>query len=474
MAQYAYERLSDESAAVLAGESSRSFGHAGSTLIFEAGPLAGPDGGVDFEAIRSAIESALYRVPRFRCKLRRIPIENQPVWVDDHEFNLDYHVRHTSLPRPGSPEQLRRVASRLQAQRLDRSRPLWEVWVLEGLAEGRFALLTKVHTALLEGTHPDLLEAMLSPNPAARCAPAAPYRPRPVPSPLELVRDEVLRGSRLPRRLATGLRSQLDRDPLELLREGARRSARMLGLDLPRGVDTPFNGTIGPHRRFDHLELPLADARRVREVFGGSVHDVLLATLCGAVTRYLRAHFVNPATLDFRAAVPVSLRDREEDEGIGEWIVELPIWEGDPARCLERVRERTRSLHEESPALDARAIPTERWTATRRLAQGARAMTSDAPVSLRLVNVPGPQQPFYLEGARLLDAYGKAPLGSHGGLGIAVLSYDGKLCWGLNADFDLVPDLTLFTDAVRESFAALVRAAAHQQTPLSVVGGSGE
>ena len=141
-------------------------------------------------------------------------------------------------------------------------------------------------------------------------------------------------------------------------------------------------------------------------------------------------------------------------------------------RCLERVCERTRSQQLENPALGARAIPAQRWTATRRLAQGARAMTSAVPVSLRVVNVPGPQRPFYLEGAALRASYGKVPLGEHGGLGIAITSYDGKLCWGLNADFDLVPDLPLFTDAIRESFEALVRAAAHRETPLSVVSGS--
>jgi len=472
MDRYWYERLSNESSAQLVGESSRSFAHAGTTLIFDTGPLAGPDGGVDFEAIRSAVEAALPRAPRFRCKLRWIPFENHPVWVDDPEFNLDYHVRHTSLPRPGSVEQLRRIAARLQAQRLDRSRPLWELWVVEGLAEGQFALLAKIHNALFEGTDADLLEALLSPNPAARCTQAPVYRPRPTPSPVELLRDELIGERSLPRRMAARLSTQLERDPVELMRGTARRAVRLLGYSLQRGSDTPFNGRIGPHRRFDHLELPLADAKRVRDAFGGSIHDVLLATLCGAVTRYLRAHFVNPATLDFRAAVPVSLREREADEGIGEWIVELPIWEGDPARCLARMRERTRTLHEESPALDARSLAAQRFTATRRLAQAARAMTSNAPVSLRIVNVPGPQQPLFLEGARLAAAYGKVPLGERGGLGIAITSYDGKLCWGLNADYDLVPDLALFSDAIRESFAKLVRAAAHHQTPLSVVGGA--
>jgi WS/DGAT/MGAT family acyltransferase len=471
MARYGYERVGTESAALLESESSRTFGHAGCTLIFEAGPLARPDGGVDFDAIRGAIESALYRVPRFRRKLRRVPIENHPIWVDDHEFNLDYHVRHTSLPRPGSLEQLRRVAARLQAQRLDRSRPLWGVWVVEGLAEGRFALLAKLHNALYEDADPDLLEVLLDPDPAARSEPAPPHRPRPIPSALELVRDELVRQLRLPRRLVERWSARLDDDPVEELRSAARRTLKLLGYSVRSTPDTPFNGPIGPHRRFDHLSLRLADARRIRDVFGGTIHDVILATLTSAVSRYLRAHFVNPATLDFRVAVPVSLRDGAEQERVGEWVLELPIWESDPVRCFESVCERTAARQRETPGLDARSLSVPRWTGTRRLAQGVRAMSARAPVSLRLVNVPGPQIPLYLEGAKLLASYGKVPLGAHGGLGIAVMSYDGTLCWGLNADFDLVPDLPEFSDAIRDAFDALVRAAAHRTTPLSVVRG---
>jgi WS/DGAT/MGAT family acyltransferase len=471
MARYAYERLDSVSATLLDQESSRGFGHAGAILIFEPGPLGRADGGVDFAAIRTAIEANLYRVPRFRSKLRRIPFENHPILVDDHEFNLDYHVRHTSLPRPGTMEQLRRVAARVQSQRLDRSRPLWELWVLEGLAEGRFAILTKIHNALYESTDADLLEVLLSADPSMRCGPVPPYRPRPVPSALELVRDEVVRQARLPRRAYARLAERLEGDPVETLRNATRSAIRMLGYSVSRRPDTPFNGSIGPHRRFDHLTLRLADARRVRDVFGGTIHDVILATLSGAVTRYLRAHFVNPATLDFRVAVPVSLRDSEEEQAVGEWILDLPIWEGDPVRCLESVRERTAAQQRETPGIRARALAEPRWTSSRRLSQGVRALSSQVPVSMRIVNVPGPQIPLYLEGAKLIASYGKVPLRAHGGLGVAIMSYDGMLCWGLNADFDLVPDLQRFSEAIRDAFDALVRAAAHRTTPLSVVRG---
>ncbi len=232
---------------------------------------------------------------------------------------------------------------------------------------------------------------------------------------------------------------------------------------------------MGPHRRFDHLLLPFGEARRIRKALGGTIHDVILTTLAGAVSRYLRAHYVNPATLDFRVAVPVSLRpsDGGGSDGfgsVGEWLLDLPVWESDPLRCFQGVRERTERHHEQSPGLDARRIISDsEWTSTRRLVQSARAIASKAPVSLRVVNVPGPQAPLYLRGARLLECYGKVPLGDNGGLGVAILSYDGKLYWGLNADFDLVPDLPRFTEAVRESFEALSQAAARKASPLKVV-----
>ena len=468
MARYAYERLSATSAVLLDAETSRCFGHSGATLVFEPGPLARPDGGVDFEAIRAAIESVLHRVPEYRQKLRWIPFEGHPIWVDDPEFSLDYHVRHTSLPRPGSAEQLRKVAARLQAQRLDRSRPLWECWVVEGLEGGRFALLLKLHNAMGEESRRDLLSALLAPDPDLEREPAPAYRPRPTPSAVELVRDEVLRQARLPRRLLGQVESlSRSEDVGHELRRRVQRLARLTGYSLRRGPETPLNGAVGPHRRFDHAAMPFGEARRIRRALGGTIHDVVLTTLSGAVSRYLRAHYVNPATLDFRVSVPVHLRDADE---VGEWVLELPIWESDPVRCFDGVRERTAKLHRESPGQRAQEIAGNReWAGTRRLVAGVRAMASRAPVSLRVVNVPGPQRPLHLLGARLAECYGKVPLGEHGGLGVAILSYDGQLFWGLNADFDLVPDLPRFTEALRDSFQALSRAAARRASPLSAV-----
>jgi WS/DGAT/MGAT family acyltransferase len=471
MARYAYERLRNDSAALLEIETSRQFAHTSVVAVFEAGPLGTPDGGVDIAAIRGAIESRLAQLPHYRRKLRRIPIENHPVWVDDHEFNLEYHVRHTSLPRPGGPAQLRQVAARVQSQRLDRSRPLWECWVLEGLEGGRFALLVKTHLALAQAGA-DLLEVLLSKDPADVFAAARPFVARPMPSAAELAYDELLRQLRLPRqalRRASRFFREAEHASDELQRR-ARRAAKLLGFSIRRLQETPLTGPIGPHRRSEYLAISLEDAKAVRRELGGSIHDVVIATVTGAVARYLRAHHVSPTTLDFRAAVPVSLRSGERRQGVGEWHLDLPVWEADAVRRLEKVRELTAALGKTSPPLGAAALAgEERWTGSRLLALGASAISNRRAEHLRLVNVPGSQAPLYFAGARLAEAYGLVPLGDEAGLGIGVLSYEGKLFVALNADFDRVADLALFRDAVAESFAELLREAQKRRARLSVV-----
>src|SRR5262245_29892944 len=440
MPRYAYERLANESARLLEIETSRQFAHTSMTAIFEAGPLARPDGGVDFAAIRRALEGRLAQVPHYRRKLRRVPVEQHPIWVDDHEFNLDYHVRHASLPRPGGPGELRQVASRVQAQRLDRSRPLWECWVLEGLEGGRFALLVKTHLAMAEAGA-DLLEALLGTDPAAPPREPAPYVPRPMPSVAELVRDELVRQLRLPRlalRRVDQLLRDRERTSADLQRQ-VRRVARMLGYSIRPLQETPLTGPVGPHRLCDYLVVSLDDAKTIRRELGGTIHDVVIAAVTGAVARYLRSHHVSATTLDFRAAVPVSLRSGARRQGVGEWHVELPVWEPDPVKRLERVQELTKALGKDSPPLGAAVLAgEERWIGSRLLALGARAISNRKPEHLRLVNVPGAQLPLYFAGARLVEAYGMVPLGDEAGLGVAILSYAGKLFIGLNADFDQI------------------------------------
>ncbi len=458
MARYFYERLSEESASFLHLEGSRFFAHSTTLLIFEPGRFVTDVGGVDFEALRAAIEARLHLAPRYRQKLRWVPIEQHPVWVDDREFKLEYHLRHTSVPRPGGAEQLKRMVARIHAQRLDRDRSPWECWVLEGIAGGRFALLFKTHHCLADGRGSgDLLQALLGVDPEAE-RPASPsFYPRPVPSPLELVWEEIVRASRLPRRGYERTRRLLGEASelrAEILLRG-RGIASLLGYRI-RGVETPLNGQVGPHRRFETVRVPLADLKPVRDRLDASLHDVILATVAGAVRSFLRERLVNPATLDFRVATPVLTRAAPGEGDLDEWLIDLPVWEKEALTRLERIRAQTREQRERSDALPASEILRDgEFTSPRLLSLGARTLSMRAPAHLAVVNVPGSQRPLYLEGSRLLECYGLTPLRRANGLAITAMSYDGSLYLALVADFDLLPDLPRFAAALRASIREL-------------------
>ncbi len=471
MARYTYDRLSPAAARLVSDESSRRLGHSGAALIFDTGPLAYSHGGVDFAALRGAIASCIARAPDYHRKLSRIPLENHPVWVDDHEFRLDYHVRHTSLPRPGSLQQLRRVAARIQAQRLDRSRPLWEYWVVEGLEGGRFALLTKTHYALIEDSGVDALQLLLTPNADAAYESTAPFSARPAPSALELFYDEVIFQARLPRRAWQMLREsfQPSREGPRQLRERMDAAARLLGFTLASRHDLPMSGPAGPHRIVDYLKLPLDVTHRVRRALGGSLLDVVVTTLAGAVGRYLSLHYVNPATLDFRVSTPVMLGDDPSGGSVGEWVFELPIWESDVSKRFKRVQEILRAENERLPAARSRDLfPLNDLAESGMPAATARIFAEPSRVPLRIGMLPGPPQPLYLRGAKLKECYAHVPLSGRAGLGISVFAYEGELCWGLNADYDRMPDLSRFSEALRQSFRELERVAADRPALVRV------
>jgi WS/DGAT/MGAT family acyltransferase len=467
MPHYSYERLTAESASFLAAERSTSFAHAASVLVFENGPLATQHGGVDIDAIKRAIASQLHRSARYRQKLRWIPFERHPVWVDDPHFNLDYHVRHTSLPRPGTREQLRQQVARIHAQRLDRSRPFWECWVLEGLEGDRFALLMKTHHSMVEDdSGPDLLQLVLSPEPRQALPEGPPYLPRPMPSSRELLVDEIARRARLPfevlERLRTlavgapGLREEL------LARAGAL--ARLLGYTLRRADETPLNGRIGPHRLFRELAFPFDAVRDVHRALGATITDVVLATLAGALRSYFADRLVNPSVLDFRVGLPVSVQQGDPETGLPdrlvEWLIELPLWERAAARRLAAISAQTERRARSDHALPAQALANAGiWIGSRMLSLGARAAPRQPRAHLALTHVPGPRAPLYLLGSRLLEGYGLGPLRPNQALGVAVFSCAGQLFWGLNADYDLVPDLDRLAAYLQASFAELQRAA---------------
>src|SRR5581483_2955773 len=332
MTSPAYDRLTALDSSFLLLETPHAPLHVASTLTFEAGPLRTPQGGVDADAIRARLTGELHRIPRYRQKIAWVPFTQRPVWVDDHRFNIDYHVRHTSLPRPGDEQQLKRLSARIMEQSLDPSRPLWEMWVVEGLEGGdRFALISKVHHCMIDGiSGVDLLNTMLSPTPEVEPHDPPRFIPRRVPTAFQLWRDEMLRRLRLPVDTIRDV-GHFVREAADLRREllsRARAIAGMLGTSLSVPSATPLNDKIGPHRRFDWLEMSLDESKQIRRALGGSINDVVLTVVTGAVQRFLERRNVNPGQIDFRVMAPVSVRSTDQRGKLGNrvsaWFLDLP------------------------------------------------------------------------------------------------------------------------------------------------------
>jgi WS/DGAT/MGAT family acyltransferase len=463
MARYAYERLKALDNSFLVLEKPTGYMHVASTQVFEAGPLRKENGGIDADAFKALTEGLLHLIPRYRQRLAWIPIENHPVWVDDERFNVDYHIRHTSLPRPGSEEQLKRLSARIMQQHLDRRRPLWEMWLVEGLERDRFAIISKVHHCMIDGVSGvDLMRILMTLTPEYEIPEAPAFIPRPAPSGLELLRDEVVRRMALPFAAVRGI-SNLVREARDVRREvlvQGRALMEMLGASLRRASETPLNREIGPHRRFDWLEMDLAEIKAIRKALGGTLNDVVLTIVTGAMRGYLNHRRVDPDAIDFRVLTPVSVRAETEQGALGNrvsaWIFELPIGEADPRKQLLAIHERTTHLKESKSATGAEVLTqVAEWTPSMLLSLGARNVTRLLPFNLVVTNVPGPQIPMYSLGCRMLASYPHVPLTDYLGLGIALMSYDGSLAWGFNADYDLVPDLATFVTAVQRSFEEL-------------------
>ncbi len=470
MARVYYEPLAEECARALGLETSRRRSHTGIILIFEAGALRTSQGGVDFARIREVVASRLPELPRLRCKLRRVPVEGHPVWVDDSEFDLDYHLRHSALPKPGNHDQLCNTVSRIGASRLDRSRPLWECWVLEGLEGGRFALVFKIHQALdrLEGV--DLLRAILSSVPERAEVVPARLSARPAPSPLELFFQEVVREwNPLKRALrqAIGVLRHPGR-AVDTVQHQARGLLRLLGYRLRHASQSPFDGELGPHRSFSIHALDLETVKRVRQALGGSVHDSVLTILTGTLRRYLADRHVSPVTVDLRAVAPVLETDGTTARP---WSIELPIWEPTPAARLDRVHEQTRRLRTQTDAVGGETLVSGTdWTTSRRFAIGASALGTLEAGQLAIVQSPGSQQTLYLDGARLEECYGILPLRDSSGLNATILGYAGGLFVMFNADPDLGIDVRQLRDALAAEVVELGSLAGARSRLLRAVG----
>ncbi len=465
-----YERLPFLDSTFLALESPSTPMHVGATIVFESGPLRTEAGGVDIERIRGFIESGLQYIPRYRQRLEWIPIERHPVWVDDEHFSLDRHVRHTALPHPGTAEQLREFAAHVFGRRLDRGQPLWEVWVVEGLEEDRWALVTKVHHCMIDGiAGVDLLKILLSPIPDTIVAEPDDYEARPAPPPAQLVIDEFWRRTRstLDASRSVGRFLEESRETSEEIRHRVNAMTQSIRSGWFSNVTpTPLNGDIGPNRRLAWIDSDLDGIKLIKNELGGTVNDVVIAITAGALRRFLCEYRdFDVANAEVRAMVPVSVRTDEQRGELGNqvtmWLIELPIAEEDAVKRLEAVIAATTYSKETEQALGAATLTQGiSWTPGTLLSVAARmAASALRPFNLTITNVPGPQIPLYLLGARMVANYPMVPLWASHGVGFALFSYDGTLHWGLAADFDLIPDVAELGEHVEAEVAALTKAA---------------
>lgn len=437
------ERLSGLDTSFLHLERSGAHMHVASTSIFEGSAPTHAE-------FRDHIASRLHLVPRFRQKLRFVPLgQSRPVWVDDPHLNLDYHVRQTALPAPGSDEQLRNLAARIFSQQLDRSKPLWELWLVEGLAGDRFAIIGKSHHALVDGVSGvDITTVLfdLDPEPAGTPDKAPPWLARPEPTDFQLLSEALKERATSPKEIYRGFRAAL-RGPRQVLR-GVGATSKMIGAGMaaPHSV---FNVEIGPHRRFQMTQTDLAELKRVKDAHGGTVNDVILSIVAGGIGRYLRARGHDTDGLELRAMVPVSVRAPEEHGALGNRVsammAPLPVWCEDPVERLRLMTGEMGDLKSSGQAVGAEILTKLTDFAPGTIvSQAARLQPAQRFFNLVVTNVPGPQFPLYVLGRKMESIFPMVPLARRQALCVGIMSYNGQVNFGLIGDYDAMADLDSF------------------------------
>jgi diacylglycerol O-acyltransferase / wax synthase len=453
------ERLTGLDTSFLHMERAGAHMHVASTIVFE-GPAP------THEEFRDHIASRLHLVPRFRQKLRFVPFDQgRPVWVDDPHLNLDYHVRQSALPAPGSEEQLRNLAARVFSQQLDRSKPLWELWLVEGLRDGRFAIVGKSHHALVDGVSGvDITTVLfdLDAEPQGTSSSIPPWLARPEPTDLKLLGDAVRERLTSPKEIVRGVRAAL-RGPRQVLR-GVRDTSKMVGAGMA-APSSVFNVEIGPHRRFAITQSDLAELKRVKDAHGGTVNDVILSIVAGALGKYLRARGHDTEGLELRAMVPVSVRAEEEHGALGNRIsammAPLPVWCEDPVERLEIVTGQMGDLKSSGQAVGAEILTKLTDFAPGTIAsQAARLQPAQRFFNLVVTNVPGPQFPLYVLGRQMESIFPMVPLARRQALCIGIMSYNGQVNFGLIGDYDAMADLDSFALDLEAATAEAVATAA--------------
>ena len=462
------DRLTGLDASFLHLEDASAHMHVASVMVFEGDPPP-------YEDLLESIEGRLHLVPRYRQRLGFVPLgQGRPRWVDDPHLNMRYHVRATALPAPGSEDQLRALSSRVFAQQLDRDKPLWEIYLVEGLEGGRFALLSKTHHALVDGVSGvDIFSVLFdtSADPAAPPDPGRRWLPAPAPSGAQLLGEALLERATMPSEVARSVKA-LFRGPRQVV-DSAVRAAYGVGAMAWAGVNpappSPYNRPIGPHRRFTWVRTELADIKAIKNELGGTVNDVVLATVAGALGRHLRRRGQRTDGLELKAMVPVSVRADTERGDLGNKVAAmmapLPVWCQEPEARLEIVSEQLAGLKEGGQALGAQVLTDlTGYAPPTVMAQASRLMGRQRMFNLVVTNVPGPQFPLYLMGRKAVDPFPMVPLAKGQGLGVAIMSYDGKMNFGLVGDYDVMHDLD---DLAGDLYASLEELAHAAGVPLT-------
>ena len=470
-----YDRLTSLDASFLRLERLETPMHVGALSVFDGVGLVDADGRFRINDVIDLVQSRLHLIPRFRKIIQSVPLDAaEPIWVDDARFDIGYHVRLTALPTPGSRDQLLALFERIQSQLLDRSRPLWELWFVEGLEDGHIALIQKTHHALVDGVSGvDVATVLFDFSPRTTVVEAPDWQPQPAPNPARLLIDSVQNTLASPRSAINAARRAVEvpvravNQVSELVRSISSMATG--GVMAPRtSLNTPV---VGRSRRFALVRVSLDDAKTIRRAFGGTINDVILAGVGGGLARLLEARRELTPDLVLKVFCPVSVRDDSESMALGNRIsamfVPLAVGEPDPVTRLQGVQATTDDLKEREQALGAAALlDLTQYAAPTILGLAARLLHHQPFVNLVCTNVPGPQTPLYCMGSRLIEAYPMVPLTRNLNLGVAILSYCGQLHIGLLGDRDLWPDMEVLAAGIEDSFTELTKRA-HEELPAT-------
>ena len=459
------DRMSPLDASFLHIEDENSHMHIGSVAIFDGPPPR-------HDEVLRWIGGKLPLVPRYRQRVRSVPFDlGRPVWIDDAHFRLDYHVRRTALPRPGGPEQLRNLVGRVMSQRLDRDRPLWQIWVVEGLGEDEsWALVSQVHHCMVDGVSgTDLLAVILDLGTEASEPVPDHWKPRAEPSDVRLLGDALVDYLVTPLEQARGLR-RVVRTPRESLN---RASEFLLGMRSMWGLTSTsglasLNGPIGPHRRYAWARGSLADVKAIRSVLGGTVNDVVLAAITRGFRDLLIARGGAVEGSVVRTMVPVSVRAASErgsyNNRVSAMFAELPVGIDDPLERLNAIRAQMEGLKESKQAVAGEVLTSmSGFAPPLLLALGMRTAMRIPQTNVHTVttNVPGPQFPLYALGRPMREAYPYVPIANRVRIGIAIFSYLGTLNFGVTGDYDTTADIDVLTGGIENGVRELLTLASH-------------